>query len=358
MENASLDDGAAPAAEVLVVVDPSDLTAKAVFAIDQFLMRGGTVVVAAGAYRATMSPQSLYATPVESGLAGWLAHHGVTVDQAFVMDPRSVQFPVPVVRNVAGFRFVETRLADYPYFIDIRDGLSENLAFTAGLPQLTVAWASPVEVDAEANKARRVTNWLTSSAESWRSTSTDIMPKQGAAYLPEGEQRQETLAVLLEGRFDSFFDTSPLAEDPPEPSDDPSALADAEAEAGEDTLGTVTSLIDRSPESARLIVIGSASFLADQTVRMIGSADGTLYTNSVELVANIVDWAVEEQSLLNIRSRGHFNRTLPPMREEEQRVWEYGNYLLAIVGLIAVFFISRHRRVSRRAAYRAQLEVS
>lgn len=355
VENAGLDDGAAPAAEVLLVVDPSELTEKAVFAIDQFLMRGGTVVVAAGAYRATMSPQSLYATPVESGLAGWLAHHGVTVDQALVMDPRSVQFPVPVVRNVAGFRFVETRLADYPYFIDIRDGLGEDLAFTAGLPQLTVAWASPVAVDAEANKTRRVTNWLTSSAESWRSTSTDIMPKQGAPYLPQGEQRQETLAVLLEGRFDSFFDESPLAEEPP---DDPSTSTDAEAEGDEDTLGTVTSLIDRSPESARLIVIGSASFLADQTVRQLGSADGTLYTNSVELVANIVDWAVEEQSLLNIRNRGHFNRTLPPMREEGQRVWEYGNYLLAIVGLIAVFFISRHRRVSRRAAYRAQLEVS
>ena len=362
VENAVLDDGGAPPAEVLLVVDPSDLTERAVFAIDQFLMRGGTVVVAAGAYRATMTPQSLYATPVQSGLTGWLAHHGVTVHRALVMDPQSVQFPVPVARNVAGFRFVETRLVDYPYFIDIRDGLSAELGFTAGLPQLTMAWASPVEVDAEANKEREVTSWLTSSAESWRSTSTDIMPKGGQAYLPEGEQRQDTLAVLLEGRFDSFFDASPLAEEPPDPAteeDDPEALEDADAEdAGDaDTLGTVTSLIDRSPESARLIVIGSASFLADQTVRMIGSADGTLYTNSVELMANIVDWAVEEQSLLDIRSRGHFNRTLPPMQEEEQRVWEYGNYLLAIVGLIAVFSISRHRRARRRAAFRAQLEV-
>ena len=360
VENAVLDDGGTPAAEVLLVVDPADLTERAVFAIDQFLMRGGTVVVAAGAYRATMTPQSLYATPVRSGLTDWLAHHGVTIQRALVMDPQSVPAPVIVPRTVAGFRFDEMRLVDYPYFIDVRDGLSADLAFTAGLPQLTMAWASPVEVDAEANEARQVTNWLASSAESWRSTSTDIMPKGGQPYLPEGEQRQDTLAVLLEGRFDSFFDASPLVEEPPDPAEQDDPLADAEtddAEEDADTLGTVTSLIDRSPESARLIVIGSASFLADQTVRMIGSADGTLYTNSVELMANIVDWAVEEQSLLDIRSRGHFNRTLPPMQEEEQRVWEYGNYLLAIVGLIAVFSISRHRRARRRAAFRAQLEV-
>ena len=41
METANLEDGEAPAAaDVLMVVDPADLDDKAVFAIDQFLMRG------------------------------------------------------------------------------------------------------------------------------------------------------------------------------------------------------------------------------------------------------------------------------------------------------------------------------
>ena len=100
----------------------------------------------------------------------------------------------------------------------------------------------------------------------------------------------------------------------------------------------MTAVIEKSPESARLIVLGSASFLADQTVRMIGSADGTIYTGSLELMANIVDWAVEgDQSLLGIRGRGHFNRTLDPMSEDQQRVWEYANYALALAGLAVVF---------------------
>ena len=361
VDTANLEDGAAPVtADVLMVVDPADLDQKSVFAIDQFLMRGGTVVIAAGSYRINAMQQSLYATPVQSGLSNWLAHHGVTIENAFVMDERNAAFPMPVVRNEAGFRFVEMRLADYPYFIDVRgDGLNQDVPFTAGVPQLTMAWSSPVEVDEETNKERSVTTLLSSSAQSWRSTSTDIMAKQGVAYLPQGEQKANTLAVLVEGRFDSFFDESPLV---PEPTDDDEAAADeTEDEAQDedaDTLGTVTTVIERSPESARLFVFGSASFVADQTVRSMGAASGTLYTNTAELMANIVDWSVEEQNLLDIRSRGHYNRTLPPLREETQRVWEYANYLFAMVGLAAVFGVSHHRRATRRQAYEKLLEVS
>ena len=362
LESATLTDGKPPAdAEVLVVVDPADLDEKSVFAIDQFLMRGGTVVVAAGGFRARLQSQSLFAAPVDSGLDDWLAHHGVTVDKTFVMDPQNAAFPVPVVREVAGFRFQDLQMRDYPYFVDVRsDGLSDDAAFTAGMAQLTVAWASPIDVDAEANAERETTTLVSSSAGSWRSASTDIMPNLGAAgdvvYPPEGERQANALAVLLAGRFDSFFDESPLLADAEESDDaigdDDSAEADAE---DEDALGTVAAVIDKSPESARLVVVGSASFLADDTVRMIGSADGTIYTASLEFVANLVDWAVEDQSLLTIRGRSHFNRTLYPMPLHQQRVWEYVNYALALAGLAVVFGISRRRRAARRRAYQAQL---
>ena len=364
VETVNLEDGAAPAAaDVLMAVDPADLDEKAVFAIDQFLMRGGTVVIAAGSYRATVMQQSLYATPVQTGLANWLSHHGITIESAFVMDRQNAAYPLPFERQVGAFRFVETRLIDYPYFIDVRgDGLNADVAFTAGVPQLTMAWSSPVEVDAQANKDRVVTTLLASSPESWRSTSTDIMPRGGTAYLPEGEQKANTLAVLVEGRFESFFDESPLVE-PAAGAEEAATGEDAddfgaEAEDEDDTLGTVTTVIERSPESARLIVIGSASFVADQTVRMIGAAGGTMYANTLQFMANIADWSVEDQGLLGIRSRSHFNRTLPPMREETQRVWEYANYLFAVVGLAAVFGVSHRRRATRREAYRKQLEVS
>ena len=366
VDNAVLTDGKPPAnAEVLVVVDPENLDEKSVFAVDQFLMRGGTVVVAAGSFRTQLQAQSLFAMPVESGLEDWLAHHGVTLDDTFVMDPQNAAFPVPVVREVAGFRFQELQMRDYPYFVDVRsDGMNEDVAFTAGTPQLTMAWASPIDVDEERNAEREAMTLITSSAGSWRSASTDIMPNLGAAgdvvYTPEGEQQANTLAVLLAGRFDSFFDESPLLAhaDAHDAIEEDEADDDATPPEDEDDLGTVGTLIDRSPESARLVVLGSASFLADDTVRMIGSADGTLYTASLELLANLADWAMEDQSLLSIRGRSQFNRTLYPMAADQQRLWEYANYGLALAGLAVVFGVSRRRRTARERVYRTQLEAA
>ena len=80
---------------------------------------------------------------------------------------------------------------------------------------------------------------------------------------------------------------------------------------------------------------------------MLGSAEGTIYSNTVQMMVNVVDWSLEDQSLLSIRSRGHFNRTLPPLLEEEQLVWEYLNYGMALLGIGVVFLVHRGRK--RRA---------
>ena len=372
VESATLDAGGIPGdAGVLLVVDPDNLDEEALFAADQYLMRGGTLVIAAGAFDVTSTGQSLMASRKTTGLDEWLGHHGVTVDRSLVMDPNNAAFPVPVRRQVGGFSFQDLVMLDYPYFVDVRgEGLDPDFPATAELPQVTVAWASPVDVDAERNAGRTVRSLLTSSSGSWRSSSTEVMPRINetgmSPFSPEGEVGANTLAVAIEGRFDSFFEESPLLAEAEDTSDDASDDEDSEGDDAEDAgaeedtgpadIGTVTSVIDRSPESARLIVIGSGAFVADRTIRMVGSADGTLYANSIQLIANLVDWAVEDQALMTIRSRGHFNRTLPAMPENEQRVWEYVNYGLAVIAVLAVFAINLQRRARRRREQAAWLE--
>ena len=353
VETTDLADGAAPeAADLLLVVDPENLSEKQVFALDQFLMKGGSVAVAASAFQATATAQSLNAAPRTTGLEGWLSHVGVEIGKSLVMDPVNAAFPVPVTRRAGAFSFQELMLLDYPYFPDIRTpGLNPDAIITAGLPQVTLAWASPIELDAEKNAAREVLELLRTSEGTWLSTSTDVMPKfneQGlSAFAPEGEQAGRLVGVLVKGRFDSFFKgkSSPLlaqeAEDEDNAEDADAEETDAEAE--EDALGVVSAVIERSPESARLFVFSSNSFLADQTLRMIGAADGTIYDNSVQLMANVVDYALEDETLLGIRARGNFNRTLPPLAEREQLVIEILNYGLALVGIFLVFLAHRWR---------------
>ncbi|HBA35828.1 MAG TPA: hypothetical protein DCZ12_17015, partial [Gammaproteobacteria bacterium] len=58
--------------------------------------------------------------------------------------------------------------------------------------------------------------------------------------------------------------------------------------------------------------------------------------------------------LLSIRSRSHYNRTLPPMEHEAQLFWEYLNYALAAIALVLIALIQRHRKKARAKKY-AQL---
>jgi len=352
--------------ELLMIIAPANFDQKQVFAIDQFLMQGGTVVVATGRYSARLDQQTLTANAQVSGLEDWLEHHGVTLGEGLVMDPQNAAFPAPVTRQVGGFSFQELVMLDYPYFIDVRPpGLNPDNGITARLPQVTVPWASPLVVAEGPAEGPKLTELMRSSDGSWISSDPDVMPRIDesgqSGFRPEGDQQAHTLAVLLEGRFDSFFKgrPSPLLADPgadtAETDIEAATLTEEDEAAAKDQLGVVTSVIERSPESARLFVIGSNSLADDQVLRVLGSADGTVYGNSVQFMTNVVDWSVEDRSLLDIRSRGHFNRTLPPMAAGDQAFVEALNYGMALAGVGLVFLWHRRRLWAEERRYSAWL---
>ena len=357
-------------ADLVMVVDPTGFTDKQVFAVDQYLMKGGTVVLATAQYAAQFTQAGLTAAPRQSGLNEWLAHHGIEVGAQMVMDPQNAAFPVPVSRNVGGFSFQDLVMLDYPYFVDVRgSGINAEAPMMAGLNQLTLSWGSPLTITLEATddpsseSAISETVLLQSSAEAWLSSGTDVSPQfdehGDTGFKPGGEQATRILGVALQGRFDSFYADRPspllvLEEDGDADGIDASTVSpddgpDEPADDGPLELG-LDSVIQKSSEAARLIVFGSNDFVADQVLQMAGSADGTLYGNTVQMLTNLVDWAVEDQSLISIRNRGNFNRTLPGMEQGEQNFIEYLNYLLAFagVGLVMLFF-----RARRRARHRA-----
>lgn len=342
-------------ADLVMVMDPTDFDEKQVFALDQYLMKGGTVVVASGAYAAQFSQGGLTAMPRQSGLEGWLRHHGIEVGASLVMDSQNAAFPVPVTREVGGFSFQDLVMLDYPYFVDIRDtGIDVDAPMMAGLNQLTMSWPSPLLVNTEEGIER--TDLLHSTENSWLSKSTDVSPQVDenglTGFAAEGDTSRQLLAVALKGKFDSYFANKPS---PLLLEEEGQAVGD---EATNNGLGAVSGVINHSPESARLIVFGSNDFVADQVLQMVGSAEGTVYGNTVQLLTNVVDWAVEDQSLISIRGRGNFNRTLPGMEPGSQSLFEYLNYLFAFIGTGLVMLFFRSRQARRSALQRTWVQLA
>jgi ABC-2 type transport system permease protein len=330
-------------ADLLLLVSPDKLGIKQLFAVDQFLMRGGTVVVATSPFDIDIQDR-LSVRKNESALITWLSHNGIVLDEQLVLDPQNASFPIPVERRVGDYVFRETQMVSYPYFSDIRgDGIVQSGGLTTGIDQVTMTWPSPISLDEHMNQDRKVARVLESSNQAWTSESMEIEPDfemyGELGFAVDNQSSAQLLAVSVEGQFESYFKDKPS----------PLVTVDEPAD-GEKNAPVITRVIDHSPESARIIVFASGSFLTDTMLDLASSGMGTRYLKPIQLVENALDWSLEDRGLLAIRGRANFSRTLNPLDRESQLFWEYLNYGLPLIGLLLIALI--RRQTNRRAAVR------
>ncbi len=359
-----------PDVDVLLLVAPQALDDMARFAVDQYLMRGGAVVTLAGNYLLDLQPysQTLAVKQVSGGINDILAHYGVKVEESLVMDEQNEPFPIPVTRNLGGLQVQEIQQVNYPYFVDVRpNGMAKDTPAVANLPAVTMNWVSPLTIDTK-KQGHKIVDLLKSSPNSWTTTGTNIQPDfqryPNAGFAPGATMGAKTLAVSSQGVFDSYFSDRP---DPRVAAREQQAKEKAEAAAADDVKEEALDaapgkkkgaaypdpdkrpkteaekvalpdapVIKKSPESARLVVVGSAEFVNDTVFSISQSVSQDRFMNSLSFLQNLIDWSVEDEDLLVIRSRGTFARLLMPLSHQQQTFWEGLNYGVAIVALLGI----------------------
>lgn len=342
IETEDLSDGSvSAAADTLLLVTGEKLSSKELFAVDQFLMRGGTVIAATSPFEVDQSARQLKLDKTETGLEKWLAFHGVEIEETLVEDTQCAALPIPVTRYVGGYQMQEVRLLNYPYFVDVRgEGFADH-PILGDLGRLTVSWASPIRHQVPEGSDLVFTELLKSSGASWLNPSTFVMPQvdEGgrAIVAPTGEQKSRTLSVLAEGSFSSYF----------------------ESDEGKKLVGELEGLnaatLSSSPPSAKLIVLSSPNMFSDEMIRLFAGMGAGDALSNLTFVANAIDWASQDESLLSIRSRSHFKRTLYPLDRRQQMMWEYLNYFMALLVLAIIAGVQRYRTESKKRLYRSLL---
>ncbi len=355
IQSVDLSTGIPPAdIDTLVVVLPQNLGDKERFAIDQFLMRGGSLIVAAGNYKIDVDQmgQGLAMVPLEGTLREMLLHYGIDVQQQIVMDPQNIPFPLPVQRQVQGFNVQDVLALGFPFFVDVRsDGMERESGLAAGLNQVTMNFVSPVVVTDSLKSSATVIELLKSTDQSWLRTNPDIQPQLDPNFDPttvegvidngypvEGEQKSHTLAVAVTGSFSSFFAGKPS----------PFGQTDPNSQTPPPANEVIPSTVLTSPATSRLVVLGSGEafddFVSDLSSRLVQDAGST----NLQFMQNAVNWSVEDSDLLSIRARGKATRLLDPMEPETQRSWEIGNYIAALLALLGVSGAAMARRRNER----------
>lgn len=328
--------------DVLALMSPHSLSDAQRYAIDQYVMRGGSLVVAAGHYRLGVDPYAgtLLLDPNEGGIRGLLESYGIIIGEGLVMDYQNAPFPMQTQRDVGDMIVTEIQALDYPFFIDVRpNGLDADSPVVNSLPLVTMNWASPVTVDAASLADARVTTLIRSSDRSWETAVAN--PQPDLELYPEfgfpinDEFSSFPLAIAVEGSFSSYFTDKPS----PFETGEADASSDPEAAAAE-PIG----LIERSPSGTRMVVLGSAEFVNDTVYQISANFAGDRFVSNLQLIANAIDWFTEDVSLASIRSRGSVARILPPISQEAQDRWVLINYAVAIIGLILIAAVWQMQR--------------
>ncbi len=322
--------------DTLLIIAPQDLQPVEQYAIDQFLMRGGAVILVVSPYKLDVDQFSgfLTLTPIQTGIQQLLSFYGINLSNQLVLDTQNAAFPVIVTRDAGGMQINEIQAVDYPFFIDVRqNGMAADNMILANLTAVSMNWTSLVTIEDAAAELLNTENLLVSSPSSWVTDNTNIQPDfetyPETGFQPGENPQSYPLAVSVQGQLPSYFAGQPI----PEVTNSDGSTSPAS-----------NATIEQASGNARIIVFGSTALVDDFALQLSNQLSQDYYVNNLRLIQNAVDWSVEDTDLLSIRSRGSAIRILAPMENSQQLFWEISTYVIVVLLLVAIFIYWRYRQ--------------
>ncbi len=330
-----------PDVEALFIVGPREgFSAWERYAIDQFIMRGGRTGWLIDAVDADLQQsQQGMAPPMPLGMENWLAHYGVRVRTALVMDRYNQSIQMQSQRGI----FTVRELVPYPFFPKVENYNREH-PLSKELPEMTFLYASPIDTSLARPDSTAGSDWIqitpdtintwparpprvviepiiyTSSHSSMQEEFFFIQPNQAMA---EGNFRggPYPIAATVTGELESAFATAPAV---PDSITLPAHLA--------------------GPVENRLVVVGDATFARDRYQQM-------LQGQNLTFLLNTVDWLLQDEGLIGIRAKEIDYRPLRELGNAPRALLKWLNILLPsllAIGAGVMWWRYRRRPVRQR----------
>jgi ABC-type uncharacterized transport system involved in gliding motility auxiliary subunit len=281
-----------PDIQVLLVAEAQNLSPATLYAIDQFVMRGGKLMAMVDpwseATAATPSPSGMPPSDTHSDLKRLFDAWGIAFDPSKVVGDLTGAWRV---RAGEGDR---VQAVNYVAWFNIRDGINHDDPATADLQQVTVASAG--FLSKAPNASIEFSPILTTSDRSGLipldEVKTPDPAKVLAAFKPEGGPR--VIAARVHGVLKSAFSGPPaLQGDQKRPDNFPTYKSQTEG-------------------PANLVVVADSDILADRfwvrTADFFGQQTATPFSDNGPLVANLIGTLAGSDALIGLRSRGDTNR--------------------------------------------------
>ncbi len=294
--------------KVLVVIHPKEITDKAQYAIDQFIMRGGKLL-------AYLDASSLVDSHNQSGF-GQLPGGGSSLDK--LLKAWGIQFDNTKVAADLNYKLRimgrNNQPTEAPAFLAITpDGINKDDIATSQIDSIWVPFGGvftgmPVQglketVLLKTTKDSQLVEGMMASL-SGENIVKDFKPS-GTEY---------ALAIRLTGKFKTAF-----PDGKPEDKKDDSAAADKKPEAAGNTL-------KETKGDNAVVLFGDADMIYDQfALRQMQSPFGVITTpmnGNLNLAQNIVEHLTGDSDLISLRSRTTMSRPFTRIRQMQAKAEE------------------------------------
>lgn len=303
--------------DVLMLVRPRDLSVRTLYAVDQFVMRGGHALVFVDPY-AEADPRGPYGSlgsgrkssqsTVEKLLESW----GVR------LVPGKVAGDIRLAEKVRFTQASRTLTTDYPVWMDLQQGdLDHQDLVTANLADVVVATPGVLSVEKAAGTRVRPLLETTPDAMEFDAKQLGVTTDPEnlvRRYRPGGKRLM--LAARITGEVKTAFPGGP----PPAPGTG-AAGAHAGTAASPNPTASGAAAADKQPRplaasrgDVNVIVVADTDLLRDrfwaQVQNFFGSRIAIPNAANGSLVINALDNLTGSNELISIRSRGGYTRPL------------------------------------------------
>jgi ABC-type uncharacterized transport system involved in gliding motility auxiliary subunit len=275
---------------VWMIGPKKELSATELANLTAYASSGGVVGLLLNRYSIEIT--KFLASPLTTGLDGFLDAWGLGFKNGLIVDPQCDRIQIQAVQGA--YRMVN--VVDYPYFPWISD-LNRAQVTTKGLDGLALPFAAAIETKAK---------------------------KPGFTYTSLGRS----------SKF-SFLDPKPVYMNP---------LAqhtkESNDESGPFDVGMIAQgTFPGASKPSRLVLFGTSHFV---------ESDYPARQGNYSLLANLIDWSVQDEVLIQIRARGFERRPLKDFSEAARAFFKLAFLgLLPLLTMIVGILVWRRQKVRR-----------
>ena len=275
--------------DVLLLAEPSEIDETTLYAIDQFVMRGGRILAFIDPFSEAMNvssgngPQPPRKTSIET-MKPLLKSWGVEIVERRVIGDLEGALKVQMTK---GNRILAT---EYPAWFDIRkDNFSQNDIVTSNMTNLSFRTAGYIK---KLKNSRVNLEPLV-----WSSTKAGIIDVSQVEYAPDptkilSELKSRGQTFTLVGRVEGAFNTAFVK-------GAPKRLIN---------IDVTDKHIEKSAKSAAIIIVADSDFLSDptwiETSNIGGQELKVPFSNNGDLVLNALDYLTGSSAMMGLRGRG------------------------------------------------------